>query len=78
MFRDLEMDCVKFAKEVRRANKLLSKVEESAKKLATGQTTAEQKIEAQVELRLKLILYFFLKYMESFYFHLSLGILDLK
>ena len=52
------MDCVKFAKEVRRANKLLSKVEESAKKLATGQTTAEQKIEAQVELSLKFILCF--------------------
>jgi len=44
---DLEMECVKFAKEVRRANKMLAKVEESAKKLATGHTTAEAKIEAQ-------------------------------
>jgi len=45
--RDVEMECVKFAKEVRRANKLLAKVEESAKKLAQGQTTAEQLIEEQ-------------------------------
>eukprot|EP00088_Acartia_fossae_P009278 TRINITY_DN14484_c3_g1_i2.p1 TRINITY_DN14484_c3_g1~~TRINITY_DN14484_c3_g1_i2.p1 ORF type:complete len:288 (+),score=92.13 TRINITY_DN14484_c3_g1_i2:42-866(+) len=45
--RDVEIDCVKFAKEVRRANKMLAKVEESAKKLSCGQTTAEQKIEAQ-------------------------------
>ena len=44
------MECVKFAKEVRRANKLLAKVEESAKNLATGQTTAEQKIETQVSI----------------------------
>jgi len=52
--RDLEMECVKFAKEVRRANKLLAKVEEAVKKLATGQTTAEQKIETQ-RLRFKKI-----------------------
>jgi hypothetical protein len=45
--RDLEMDCVKFAKEVRRANKLLAKVDDAAKKLANGHTTAEQKIETQ-------------------------------
>lgn len=45
--RETESKCVKFAKEVRRVNKLLGKVEESAKKLASHQTTAEQQIEEQ-------------------------------
>merc|ERR1719309_38460 len=45
--RETESKCVKFAKEVRRVNKLLGKVEEGAKKLANHQTTAEQQIEEQ-------------------------------
>jgi len=45
--RELEVKCVKFAKDVRKANKLLGKVEEAAKRLANHQTTAEQLIEAQ-------------------------------
>jgi len=45
--RATESSCVKFAKEVRRVNKLLGKVEESAKTLASKQTTAEQLIEEQ-------------------------------
>lgn len=45
--RATESSCVKFAKEVRRVNKLLGKVEETAKKLANHQTTAEQQIEEQ-------------------------------
>jgi len=45
--RDTESKCVKFAKEVRRVNKLLGKVEEGAKNLANHQTTAEQQIEEQ-------------------------------
>jgi len=45
--RDIEMKCVKFAKEVRKANKLLGKIEEAAKKLSSQQVTAEQQIEEQ-------------------------------
>jgi len=45
--RETESKCVKFAKEVRRVNKLLAKVEEAAKTLANKQTTAEQQIEEQ-------------------------------
>jgi len=45
--RDLEMQCVKFAKDVRKANKLLGKVEEAAKKLSFNKVTAEQLIEEQ-------------------------------
>merc|ERR1712032_464576 len=42
--RETESKCVKFAKEVRRVNKLLGKVEEGAKNLANHQTTAEQQM----------------------------------
>merc|ERR1711915_490657 len=42
-----EMQCVLFAKEVRKANKLMGKIEEAAKKLVRYQTTAEQQIEEQ-------------------------------
>jgi len=45
--REIEMQCVKFAKDVRKANKLLGKVEEAAKRLSFGKTTAEQSIESQ-------------------------------
>jgi len=45
--RELEVKCVRFAKDVRKANKLLGKIEEAAKRLANNQTTAEQLIEAQ-------------------------------
>lgn len=45
--RATESNCVKFAKEVRRVNKLLGAIEESAKTLASKQTTAEQQIEEQ-------------------------------
>jgi len=45
--RELEIKCVRFAKDVRKANKLLGKIEEAAKRLANNQTTAEQLIEAQ-------------------------------
>ena len=46
--RDIESQCVKFAKEVRKANKLLGKIDEGKKLLARYQTTAEQQIEEQV------------------------------
>ena len=46
--RETEKQCVFFAKDVRKANKLLAKVEEAAKRLARYQTTAEQQIEEQV------------------------------
>ena len=46
--REIEKQCVFFAKDVRKANKLLAKVEEGAKRLARYQTTAEQQIEEQV------------------------------
>ena len=49
--RETEKQCVFFAKDVRKANKLLAKVEEAAKRLARYQTTAEQQIEEQVPLR---------------------------
>jgi len=45
--REIEMKCVRFAKEVRKANKLLGKIDESAKKLCTNQVTAEQLVEEQ-------------------------------
>ena len=47
--REIEKQCVFFAKDVRKANKLLAKVEEAAKRLARYQTTAEQQIEEQVQ-----------------------------
>ena len=46
--RETEKQCVLFAKDVRKANKLLAKVEEAAKRLARYQTTADQQIEEQV------------------------------
>ena len=46
--REIESQCVKFAKEVRKANKLLGKIDEAKKLLARYQTTAEQQIEEQV------------------------------
>jgi len=52
--RDIEMQCVKFAKDVRKANKLLGKVEDAAKRLSFGKTTAEQNIE-QERMRFKKI-----------------------
>merc|ERR1719436_984857 len=45
--RETEKQCVVFAKDVRKANKLLAKVEEASKRLARYQTTAEQQIEEQ-------------------------------
>jgi len=45
--REIEMQCVKFAKDVRKANKLLGNVDEAAKRLSFGKTTAEQSIEEQ-------------------------------
>ncbi|XP_023344875.1 uncharacterized protein LOC111714075 [Eurytemora carolleeae] len=45
--RELEMKCVKFAKEVRKANKLLGRIEEAAKRLSSNQTTAEMAVEAE-------------------------------
>lgn len=45
--REIEKSCVMFAKDVRKANKLLGKVEETAKKLSVNKCTAEQEIEAQ-------------------------------
>eukprot|EP00092_Neocalanus_flemingeri_P044076 GFUD01048742.1.p1 GENE.GFUD01048742.1~~GFUD01048742.1.p1 ORF type:complete len:281 (-),score=116.97 GFUD01048742.1:127-969(-) len=45
--RETERQCVFFAKDVRKANKLLAKVEEAAKRLARYQTTAEGQIEEQ-------------------------------
>ena len=51
--RDIEKQCVLFAKEVRKANKLLGKIDEAKKGLARYQTTAEQQIEEQVRNRHK-------------------------
>eukprot|EP00092_Neocalanus_flemingeri_P010301 GFUD01011098.1.p1 GENE.GFUD01011098.1~~GFUD01011098.1.p1 ORF type:complete len:283 (+),score=118.73 GFUD01011098.1:147-995(+) len=45
--RETEKQSVFFAKDVRKANKLLAKVEEAAKRLARYQTTAEGQIEEQ-------------------------------
>lgn len=45
--REIEKACVMFAKDVRKANKLLGKVEETAQKLAVNKVTAEQQIEQQ-------------------------------
>ena len=45
--RDIEKQCVLFAKEVRKANKLLGKIDEAKTGLARYQTTAEQQIEEQ-------------------------------
>jgi len=45
--RATEKQCVLFAKDVRKANKLMGKIEEAAKKLVRYQTTAEQQIEEQ-------------------------------
>ena len=46
--REIEKQCVMFAKDVRKANKLLGKIDEASKRLARYQTTAEQQIEEQV------------------------------
>ena len=46
--REIEKQCVMFAKEVRKANKLLGKIEEASKRLFRYQTTAEQQIDEQV------------------------------
>ena len=46
--RDIERQCVLFAKEVRKANKLLGKIDEASKRLARYQTTAENQIDEQV------------------------------
>ena len=46
--REIEKQCVMFAKDVRKANKLLGKIDEASKRLASYQTTAEQQIEEQV------------------------------
>ena len=46
--RETEKTCVFFAKDVRKANKLLAKVDEAAKGLVRQKTTAEQQIEEQV------------------------------
>ena len=48
--REIEKQCVMFAKDVRKANKLLGKIDEASKRLARYQTTAEQQIEEQVGL----------------------------
>jgi len=45
--REIEKQCVMFAKDVRKANKLLAKIDEASKRLARYQTTAEQQIEEQ-------------------------------
>merc|ERR1712244_122727 len=45
--REIEKQCVMFAKDVRKANKLLGKIDEASKRLARYQTTAEQQIEEQ-------------------------------
>lgn len=45
--RDLEKKCVLFAKEVRKVNKLMAKVDEAAKRLPSGVATAEQQVEEQ-------------------------------
>ena len=44
----IEKNCVAFAKDVRKANKMLAKIEELAKELVNNKTTAEQQIEEQV------------------------------
>jgi len=43
----IEKNCVAFAKDVRKANKMLAKIEELAKELVNNKTTAEQQIEEQ-------------------------------
>lgn len=45
--RATEKKCVMFAKEVRKVNKLMTKIDESVKRLPSGQVTAEQHIEEQ-------------------------------
>merc|ERR1711874_529690 len=48
--RETESKCVKFAKEVRRVNKLLGKVEESAKKVAS---VAASRVESMRDLLIR-------------------------
>jgi len=45
--RGTEKSCVLFAKEVRKVNKLMARVDECAKKLPSGQAAAEQQVEEQ-------------------------------
>jgi len=45
--KEVEQSCVVFAKDVRKANKMLAKIEELAKSLVNNKTTAEQQIEEQ-------------------------------
>ena len=46
--QEIEKNCVLFAKDVRKANKMLAKIDELAKTLVNNKTTAEQQIEEQV------------------------------
>eukprot|EP00091_Calanus_sinicus_P019303 TRINITY_DN478_c0_g1_i8.p1 TRINITY_DN478_c0_g1~~TRINITY_DN478_c0_g1_i8.p1 ORF type:complete len:278 (-),score=57.00 TRINITY_DN478_c0_g1_i8:114-947(-) len=45
--QQVEKNCVAFAKDVRKANKMLAKVDELVKALVNNKTTAEQQIEEQ-------------------------------
>jgi len=45
--QEVEKHCVAFAKDVRKANKMLAKIDELAKTLVNNKTTAEQQIEEQ-------------------------------
>ena len=46
--QQVEKNCVAFAKDVRKANKMLAKVDELVKALVNNKTTVEQQIEEQV------------------------------
>ena len=46
--REIEKQCAMFAKDVRKANKTLAKIEELATTLENNKTTAQQQIEEQV------------------------------
>jgi len=45
--QEIEKNCVTFAKDVRKANKMLAKIDELSKTLVNNKTTAEQQIEEQ-------------------------------
>jgi len=45
--QEVEKHCVSFAKDVRKANKMLAKIDELAKTLVNNKTTAEQQVEEQ-------------------------------
>lgn len=45
--QQVEKNCVLFAKDVRKANKMLAKIDELAKTLVNNKTTAEQRVEEQ-------------------------------